>query len=613
MPTNPHHNVPGLALPLDAYKDAILLHPFHEEPEWKTSQTCTTEAHMLRFINAVTDEPGWEDGVDDPAVIARWRKRVPRRRAPAEENESEEEYDDEDDEDPQVAQTLHRYPTRSRNPLDTDLPTPKRKERQVDRRTDKDRYVEDPIAAYLAVPHRGGVADYPFSNNHRFDVYLKEQDFKYCLHELRDKAKVFKNFPAVSVLDTAGAVIKTDAVPASLAKALRDAAALHDEAGEWRDDDVRSVRNVIDPTLYTFVYGRTPVVDEPLSLETCLQAVGAGTVVPRPEAPQINITGGGRCGRRFLGLGRRIVRHEINWRFSSRYQRLPTDVAVRNGKAHFTSYINNVNPREDKLYAVLEDILTEALPLLSTTYYRAREWLAGGCPNRSRCELSHWRSYPPCYLRVNAYSYLGCTDFTPRGPFLNGKLQVIVSMTSIHLTPENPSHPGGDWHVEGLLSDHIAAVATYYYDEDNITPSTIHFGSADGTMTILGAVAKTVIGAVATSKGRMLAWPNVFYHRVSPFELKDSTKPGYRKVLAFFLIDPASPVLSTSFVPPQQARWSDIKVPLPRELRELVTSHLDMPYDIAEARRVRTEYLADEEHKRLMLQNSYFHTGRLRD
>lgn len=37
----------------------------------------------------------------------------------------------------------------------------------------------------------------------------------------------------------------------------------------------------------------------------------------------------------------------------------------------------------------------------------------------------------------------------------HGKLQVIVKLANIHLTPEKPSYGGGTWHVEGQLNENM--------------------------------------------------------------------------------------------------------------------------------------------------------------
>ena len=63
------------------------------------------------------------------------------------------------------------------------------------------------------------------------------------------------------------------------------------------------------------------------------------------------------------------------------------------------------------------------------------------------------------------------------------------------------------------------------------------------------------LGRVLTHPHRALAFPNTLQHRVSPFSLADATKPGHRKILALFLVDPHTRILSTSNVPPQRRDW----------------------------------------------------------
>ena len=54
-------------------------------------------------------------------------------------------------------------------------------------------------------------------------------------------------------------------------------------------------------------------------------------------------------------------------------------------------------------------------------------------------------------------------------------LQVIVKLASIELTPDNPEYEGGNWHIEGMLNEHIAATSIFYYDVENTTKSCISF------------------------------------------------------------------------------------------------------------------------------------------
>lgn len=44
-------------------------------------------------------------------------------------------------------------------------------------------------------------------------------------------------------------------------------------------------------------------------------------------------------------------------------------------------------------------------------------------------------------------------------------------------------------------------------------------------------------------------------HRVSDFHLVDATKPGHRRFIALWLVDPCLRIISTANVPPQQQSW----------------------------------------------------------
>ncbi|KAI5459022.1 hypothetical protein BGZ63DRAFT_270168 [Mariannaea sp. PMI_226] len=155
-------------------------------------------------------------------------------------------------------------------------------------------------------------------------------------------------------------------------------------------------------------------------------------------------------------------------------------------------------------------------------------------------------------------------------------IQVIVKMASIELTPEKPEFPAGGWHVEGQMNEHIVGTALYYLDSENVTPSHLAFRMQTssyqddwnvgqqaytwmervyGTWLGGGGPCLQNYGSVETKEGRLLAFPNVFHHRVSPFELKDKTKPGHRRFIALWLVDPYTRIISTANVPPQQQSW----------------------------------------------------------
>ncbi|KAF4506521.1 hypothetical protein G6O67_006598 [Ophiocordyceps sinensis] len=192
--------------------------------------------------------------------------------------------------------------------------------------------------------------------------------------------------------------------------------------------------------------------------------------------------------------------------------------------------------------------------------------------------------------------------------FFNGasRIQVIVKLANIHLTPEQPTYDGGSWHIEGQLNEHICATALYYYDNDNITESRLAFRARSNVEELRSAleyeqwdyrsISRTFaidavpgrdttlqdVGSILTREGRALFFPNLFQHRVEPFSLVDRSRPGHRKILALFLVDPAIPIISTANVPPQQPHWR----PGGGEAEGDAISE-------AEARRIREELMAE--------------------
>lgn len=291
------------------------------------------------------------------------------------------------------------------------------------------------------------------------------------------------------------------------------------------------------------------------------------------------------------------------YEFSERFQWLPTDVDVSDGgEVAFRSYVNNVHPEKHReLASVLPDLFARMLPLLENVLTDLRH----PRPPRIEADPYGWYDSEPQYPDKAAYSddaayeeavtaYETAQDdwwenrrpvvpdapaFTPPAlpdaaerVVLRGRsLQVIVKLATIQLDPDKPEYAGGSWHVEGMLNERIVSTGLYYWDSENITESRLGFRAAlddpsyeqnddNGLREVYGLededALNQVLGSVATPAGRCLAFPNVLQHRVSPFRLADPTRPGYRKILAFFLVDPAEKIVSTSDVPPQQP-WSE--------------------------------------------------------
>ncbi|KAI4089837.1 MAG: hypothetical protein L6R37_007986, partial [Teloschistes peruensis] len=198
------------------------------------------------------------------------------------------------------------------------------------------------------------------------------------------------------------------------------------------------------------------------------------------------------------------------------------------------------------------------------------------------------------------------------------RLEIIVKLANIHLTPEKPKYAGGSWHVEAQANESICASAIYYYSSENITASYLSFrhqvdehielpfsqNSILNVEDIFGvkddSPAIHDLGEVLTQESRLLCFPNVIQHRVSPFRLADSSKPGHRKILALFLVDPNLKIISTENVPPQQHSWwremvetAGIFEKLPPALAENVSNSDGFPLTLEKAKQQRLE-LMDE-------------------
>ncbi|WP_327712604.1 DUF4246 domain-containing protein [Streptomyces sp. NBC_00464] len=291
------------------------------------------------------------------------------------------------------------------------------------------------------------------------------------------------------------------------------------------------------------------------------------------------------------------------YEFSEKFQWLPTDVDVSTeGDVTFRSYVNNVHPEtHHELASVLPDLFACLRPLFENVLTDLRH----PRPLRIEADPYGWYDSEPEYPDQSSYSDKGAYEealdaweeaqetwwenrrpaipdapvFTPpelpdpsaRVDLRGRRLQVIVKLATIHLTSDEPEYPGGSWHVEGMLNERIVSTGIYYWDSENITESRLSFRAAladpryeqnddNGLREVYGLededALNQTLGSASTPAGRCLAFPNILQHRVESFRLADPTRPGSRKILAFFLVDPSEKIVSTSDVPSQQP-WSD--------------------------------------------------------
>ncbi|KAF1845864.1 uncharacterized protein K460DRAFT_406097 [Cucurbitaria berberidis CBS 394.84] len=554
--------LPGFGLPLDESSDD----PYGSAEclsaviDWRHDVFTVREKCMLFFVNKITDKPDWQRKVQDPAIIAKWKQEV--------------------------------------NDLD-----------------------------WTTVVDKNG------------DMSTKM--FEYCIKELCAKAALYEETGLISVLDAASRVLKSDTVVSAelkdrLKKAVVPLEDVPEHQKDWHPGSDGKVLDLVHPSLFPLIYQCSRILpDRTISQSDCMSAIGRGKIVPEP-------------------VDRYDHDSEDSNLWSSRFQWLPCDVSFPDGeKAKIDSYINNLHPADHKdLYAVIEDIITIAIPFWNIIW---ESYPGGSFESKQRIEcdsveyklpegtkeelpddfdgyeedfyetLEKLRIYDkPEPLEFDSLD-VTAEDVENKFKFLSQgekKIQVIVKLANIHLTPEKPSYEGGSWHVEGQLNEHIVATALYYYDNENITDSHLSFrtkvdseeleeslsyeqGDYKGIEKTFGIINYTPntqeIGAVLTREDRFIAFPNGFQHRVGSFKLIDPTKPGHRKILALFLVAPTIPVISTANVPPQQRDWwlREIKADkskvsfLPAELIDMIADGVDFPIGLAEAKALREELMAE--------------------
>ncbi|KAJ4292425.1 hypothetical protein N0V90_009087 [Kalmusia sp. IMI 367209] len=448
---------------------------------------------------------------------------------------------------------------------------------------------------------------------------MNDNTFDCIIKELRNKAKYFEKTGLIVTLDAYENVVKSDTlVSPKLHGHLLDAytklKADQSVAPDWHPNSNDMVQDLVHPSMYPLVYGRSRVLREELVgvSDAIDKWAGKGDIIEKETWHVIQ-------SDRYTHRNNDSDRPDF---WSKTYQWLPANVAFQDdGTVRFTSYINNLHPkRHPEIYFTIEKLIETALPAWDQCLKLAR--YTGGATSRlpniehpDDCNAENWIPSDPqevAHIEVNWDDY-GSDEYDeeyddetekkwellrkPRIPevsfkevnyapqkdgllkekFRESGLQVIVKMVSIELTPEKPDFPVGGWHIEGQLNEHICATALHYLDCENVTTSSLSFRTQGneylsdhysvgqeryhwleqiwGTALGIGAVCLQNYGSVDTLQGRLLAFPNVFQHRVSPFSLIDKTKPGHRRFIALWLVDPHLRIISTANVPPQQQDW----------------------------------------------------------
>jgi len=225
-----------------------------------------------------------------------------------------------------------------------------------------------------------------------------------------------------------------------------------DSEKDWHPGSDGLVLDLVHPSLYPIVYGRT------------MGKMSGSDTAAILEPPE------------FEGTDAEFV--------SKRFQWLPSDFSIDgDGKVTLTSpYINNVHPTRNKeLYSVIPEILQRALPMFERVISDllrpllpmriatsdGRGWggeetpdciWGGDIPYPNDSSEEEYLADEDAWYQKREYSlpdarakYDGDLKVMNDRLSLKGRtLQVIVKLANIVLTPEKSEYPGGKWHVEGL-------------------------------------------------------------------------------------------------------------------------------------------------------------------
>jgi hypothetical protein len=313
------------------------------------------------------------------------------------------------------------------------------------------------------------------------DVTPKMMDW--IIKELQWKASIYKDTGYVRVFDVG--VIKSDtAVSKEIQQSLKEAVKPLEDIPEkdYHPGSDNKVVDLVHPSLFPVIYGQTRVLpDRVINLNDCLGSVGQGDLVPVPS--------GEDCGQ-FFNSGHRHHGQEQIRVFSDKFQWLPCDVElVDDVNCRVVSYINNAHPVHHKrLYEVVEKIIARAIPLwnrslsvIDDARIKYDDVRYGEHPDPEPVEpeeddydeyafmdlLDQWARTRPIILpepgSFEAQNESPSIDL--REQFPDKKLQVIVKLANIELSPDKPEYEGGSWHIEGQLvgvSTRCDTVARYW-------------------------------------------------------------------------------------------------------------------------------------------------------
>ncbi|KAJ2822563.1 hypothetical protein FBU31_004554, partial [Coemansia sp. 'formosensis'] len=330
---------------------------------------------------------------------------------------------------------------------------------------------------------------------------VTDLEFRYVLDELAYYSSLHSPDSNLRLSAADGVWFSDTLIDAETTKGLKDYAVIlenvPDRQKDWHPAARTRTLNLIDPSLYPLIYGRswlrresstsarvTHTLDTPGELPGSLEKWRQAQWAPEALKSECYIP---------------VINKKQASYASDKFSWLPSEFRVDdNGAVTIESYINNLHPvRHAALYPIIASVFSKFLPLLEQVLTDLVH------PRKSGVEFNLWDCYEyskpePERGRRPYYEYLEelkCwhedEDGTyrdpqpkpfvvperPRNPYsLRGRqLQAIVRMSNIELSSKKSSYCGKGWSVAGLDNERIIATGIFFYDVFNISQCSLEF------------------------------------------------------------------------------------------------------------------------------------------
>ncbi|KAJ2746427.1 hypothetical protein GGI20_001345 [Coemansia sp. BCRC 34301] len=450
-------------------------------------------------------------------------------------------------------------------------------------------------------------------------------------------------------------------VDTETAQALKDyAVILEDVPAREKDfcpDSNDQVLNLVDPSLYPLVYKRSSMLLEPIASPLAAVDLKSFGTFPSTREGWSKALNSMLDTRRQIYLADTASNCFVNMFRSEMFCWLPAEFRVdSDGTTTVESYINNLHPRKhaalyltigaifSKFVPMLEQVVTDLVhPRSQRVVAESHNWFRS---DKDEPEDTWVEGFDERYeqwkedrIFIDPQPEPFVIPDRPTTPYcLRGRrLQGIVKMSNIELTPVKPKYEDDAWHIEAMANERIIATGIYYYDVENIAESSLKFRERVGEeidnepddwrgVSLAygikeddidddydGVPLSQEIGHIEIKNGRCIMFPNIYQHQTSGFKLADSSRPGHCKMLVFYFVDPATRIPSTEVVPPQQQSWwaesfmstgplSD----LPLLVKEGILDNVHFPMSLKMAKELRLKLMAEHDEANKYASNELF-------